>query len=101
MSSMPILLDLFCGAGGAAWGYHLAGFTVVGVDNKRQPNYPFEFIQADVFDLMDHDLSDFDFIHASPPCQDHTQLRSLTESHGTGWMLNATRILLQSTGLPW
>ena len=28
----PRLLDLFCGAGGAAMGYHRAGFEVVGVD---------------------------------------------------------------------
>ena len=28
------LLDLFCGAGGAAVGYHRAGFTeIIGVDN--------------------------------------------------------------------
>lgn len=30
--SRPRLLDLFCGAGGAAAGYHRAGFDIVGVD---------------------------------------------------------------------
>ena len=30
--SRPRLLDLFCGAGGAAMGYHRAGFEVIGVD---------------------------------------------------------------------
>ena len=33
----PRLLDLFSGAGGAAVGYHRAGFDVVGVDHEPSP----------------------------------------------------------------
>ena len=63
------LLDLFCGAGGAAMGYHRAGFEVVGVDHRPQKNYPFEFIQMDAFEALERFGPHFDAIHASPPCQ--------------------------------
>ncbi len=67
------LLDLFCGAGGAAMGYRRAGFgDIVGIDIHQQKHYPFTFIQDDALDyLRDHGWA-FDVIHASPPCQRFT-----------------------------
>ena len=92
MSDRPRLLDLFCGAGGAAVGYYRAGFKVVGVDIKPQPHYPFTFIQRDALRLMDDLLWDdpgewygpYDAIHASPPCQHYanvTRWRGIPANH--------------------
>ena len=74
----PRLLDLFCGAGGAAMGYYRAGFEVVGVDIKPQKHYPFEFHQADA---LTYPLEGFDAYHASPPCQRWTGLQDVTKKH--------------------
>ena len=80
----PRLLDLFCGAGGAAMGYHRAGFEVVGVDIEPQPNYPFEFWRADAFDVLRRALyaGDFVAIHASPPCQAMTTMSNRHRGQG-------------------
>jgi DNA (cytosine-5)-methyltransferase 1 len=97
----PRLLDLFCGAGGAAMGYHRAGFTVTGVDIRPQPNYPFPFIQADALDVMDM-LDQYDVIHASPPCQHWTAYRRRPNHVPAYPKLIATiRVVLSATGLPY
>lgn len=94
----PKLLDLFCGAGGAAMGYHRAGFNVVGVDIKRQPRYPFEFVQADA---MTYPLDGFDVIHASPPCQGYSVTKNFTTRTEYPDLLAATRLRLQGGGVLW
>jgi len=68
------LLDLFCGSGGAARGYELAGFDfIIGVDSEPILNYPYHFIQADAIEYLEEcDITSFDLIHASPPCQQHS-----------------------------
>ena len=107
----PRLLDLFCGAGGAAVGYARPGFEVVGVDLVAQPHYPFEFIQepyeAALFDLMNNwPEGTFDAIHASPPCQGYTQFSNLNaERWGNRvehpMLIEPVRELLDATGLPY
>jgi DNA (cytosine-5)-methyltransferase 1 len=96
--SGPRLLDLFAGAGGAAVGYHRAGFEVVGVDVEPQPNYPFEFVQADA---LTFDLAGFDAAHASPPCQVSSAGRHMPGSGEHVDSIAATRELLDSAGLPY
>ena len=93
----PRLLDLFCCAGGAGMGYHLAGFEVVGVDIEPQPRYPFEFHEGDA---MTFPLDGFDAVHASPPCHDWTGA-SGGRVNDTGWMLPATVARLAASGLPY
>ncbi|KKK80693.1 hypothetical protein LCGC14_2820940 [marine sediment metagenome] len=96
--SKPLLLDLFCGAGGAAMGYHRAGFDVVGVDHKPQKRYPFEFIQADA---MTFPLDGFDVIHASPPCQRFSDLKDMHNALPHGDLLTPTRARLRVADAPY
>lgn len=114
----PLLLDLYCCAGGAAYGYWKAGFSVVGVDHVPQPHYPFLFFQADALEFLGDLVAkgrrnlpdgtsfrrgDFAAIHASPPCQFATVYRNnkahVRQDHPN--LIPATRRLLRATGLPY
>lgn len=99
------LLDLFSGAGGAAMGYHQAGFTeIVGVDLAPQPRYPFEFVQGGALEfLRTVKPGDFDLIHASPPCQAYTAMRGLGKGAGKDApdLVRPVRAALRETGTPY
>jgi len=103
----PVLLDLFCGAGGAGMGYSYAGFDVIGVDIKPQPKYPFPFIQADAMDILDDVLRDsyrqVAAIHASPPCQHYSGLSNCVPGTKAKYpdLVGPVRALLKASGLPW
>ena len=117
MKCRPLLLDLFAGAGGAAVGYHRAGFGVVGVDSAPQPRYPFPLIRADAMRFLelllcgcwsgDRDravlLGNVAAIHASPPCQRYSQgtkrWKGRAETHPD--LVGKTRDLLEQTKKPW
>jgi len=81
-------------------GYHRAGFEVVGVDIDDQPDYPFEFHQADA---LEFDLAGFDAIHASPPCQSFTAYRRRGGGVGDGYpdLIDPTRRRLEQAGVPY
>lgn len=99
MREQPRLLDLFCGAGGAARGYQRAGFYVVGVDIAPQPRYAGdEFIQGDALSFP---LDGFDAIHASPPCQKFSSMtRGRWKDREHPDLVAPMRARLLATGLP-
>jgi DNA (cytosine-5)-methyltransferase 1 len=102
------LLDLFCGAGGAAMGYHQAGFDVTGVDLYPQKHYPFKFIQKDWKDGL-HDIvrqwrwGNKPFaIHASPPCQRYsTMTKKWGREKNHPDLIGEVRDALKTVGVPY
>lgn len=97
----PRLLDLFCGAGGAASGYAAAGFDVTGVDKRPMPRYPFRFVQADALEYAAAHGHEYDAIHASPPCQKYTSLSTRHSEREYPDLIPPTRALLQKIGRPY
>ncbi len=123
----PIMLDLFCGAGGAAMGYHRAGFDVIGVDVSPQPSYPFSFIEDDAFRILRalyeddealylpfpdtvtpdgqlvgvYSLRQIAAIHASPPCQAYGAATHTLVTRDAPRFIEPIREVLQTIGKPY
>jgi DNA (cytosine-5)-methyltransferase 1 len=98
------LLDLYCGAGGATFGYQQAGFHVTGVDINEQPHYRGNaFHRDDAVEFLLKNYKDFDCIHASPPCQHYSnsaiQFRKMGKVYPN--LIKKTREALISTKKPY
>lgn len=99
------LLDLYCGEGLAGWGYWRSQrfSEIVGVDlnPNMRTRYAFDFICGDAL-ALDYDfLLQFDFIHASPPCQAYS--KATPEQYRANHMrlIAATHLMLYATGKPY
>jgi DNA (cytosine-5)-methyltransferase 1 len=97
------LLDLYCCQHVGGYGFEQAGFDVTGVDLYNQPKHPGKFIQADAIEYVLEHGHEYDYIHASPPCQEHStasmQFRILGKKYPD--LISATRAVLISTGKPY
>ena len=85
-------------------GYHNAGFDeIVGVDIAPQPNYPFDYIQADALEWLAAWGHEYDAIHASPPCQGYSIMHNLPWLRGREYplLLLPTLEMLEALGKPY
>ena len=96
----PKGLDLFCGAGGCSKGYDEAGFDMTGVDIKLQKHYPYRFVQADWAEYLAEHWREYDFIHASPPCQAWSCETPISYRDNHPRLIAPVREALLATGKP-
>lgn len=94
-------LDLFCKAGGAGMGLHLAGFEVTGIDIEPQKRYPFTFYQGSTLEVNIEWARRFDLVWASPPCQAHSALKVLHNAKKHLDLVPQTCELLTAIGKPY
>jgi DNA (cytosine-5)-methyltransferase 1 len=101
----PLLLDLFCGEGGAGVGYARAGFRVTGVDKApaRLRRYPFDGIAEDAIEYLLNYGERFDAIHASPTCTGYSRGTAAIPDRLDKYdrLIAATREALEIVGKPY
>ncbi|MEU5776198.1 DNA methylase [Streptomyces venezuelae] len=103
------VLDAYSCIGGAARGYQLLGWHVTGVDIAPQPDYRGDvFHQGDAIDFIRAHGHEYDFIHASPPCQGEgapTKGTNKARNNAIGRthprLIVPTRAALEATGRPY
>lgn len=94
-------LDLFCCCGGISQGFKniYPDAEIYGVDITNDHQYPFKFINKNVFDLDLDFIKSFDYIHASPPCQGYLWNNHKKDKHPR--LIEKTRDLLLKTDRPY
>lgn len=99
------ILDLYCKAGGAGAGLSMDGTNnITGIDKEPQPRYPYKFIRCDALEFLEKHGHEFDYIHASPPCQrDSVMTKGLWKDRIPNHpaLIAPTRELLIKTGKPY
>lgn len=118
------MLDLFCGRFGWGRAFAARGWEVVGIDLIQPPKIPdgCKFVQMDILKFEWLPDWDFDFICASPPCEQFscfsmkmwqpnpaypdmginlfTRTRAICESSGLPYVIENVRGAIQFVGQP-
>ena len=92
---------MFCKAGGASYGMFWVDplrIDITGVDNAAQSNYPFKFIRADFREV---DLSNYNFIWASPPCQRYSRMTPIQYKYKYPDYIPELRSILTRVEIPY
>lgn len=102
-----IVLDAFCGEGGAGYGYSLAGdgTLVIGVDNDaaRLARYPFPAVLGDAIESILILGPLVDLQHGSPTCTGYSRGTAAIPDRLDRYdrLIGVTRAAMQETGTPY